>query len=176
MRSCLVVCMDGSFECIDTWVPAPCLNQAILYGEGSGNWEDEVVRDGGGQMNERIQAKGARRVTKHTAWTRSDIKTVRGRPNSAYQSRPIWMNEFTNFLFLYHFVSFSFQRKGGRGEATNSEQIFFGSCLGTSFSLCTKKKKSELDLSKAKFMFSELLHAVFHQKRCKSRVPTRAPC
>ena len=67
-------CMHGcEFWVYDTWVPAPCLNQAILHGEGSINWEDEVMRDGGGQMNERIQAKDTKRTTKHTAWTRSDI-------------------------------------------------------------------------------------------------------
>ena len=59
------------------------------------------------------------------------------------------MNEFTNFVFLYHFVSFSLQTFSGRGEVTNNEQIFLD-YWHIVFTLCTEK--GELDISKAKLI------------------------
>ena len=48
-------CMHASvFWVSDAWVPASWVNQVILHHEGRRNPEDEVVRDGGGQMNKRI--------------------------------------------------------------------------------------------------------------------------
>jgi len=65
------------------------VNQVILHHEGRRNPEDGGVRDGGGQTNEKMQAKGARRATKHGASARRDAGCPFGRPGSGNQSPPL---------------------------------------------------------------------------------------
>ena len=55
------------FRVSDAWVSASWVNQVILHHEGRRNPEDGGVRDGGGQTNEKMKAKGVDRATKHGA-------------------------------------------------------------------------------------------------------------
>ena len=82
-------CMHASvFWVSDAWVPASWVNQVILHHEGRRNPEDGGVRDGGGQTNEKMQAKGASRATKHGVSARRDAGCPFGRPGSGNQSPP----------------------------------------------------------------------------------------
>ena len=82
-------CMHASgFLVSDAWVSASWVNQVILHHEGRRNPEDGGVRDGGGQTNEKMQAKGASRATKHDASARRDAECLFGRPGSGNQSPP----------------------------------------------------------------------------------------
>jgi len=66
VRDGIVFCMHVLvFWVSDAWVPASWVNQVILHHERRRNPEDGGVRDGGGQTNEKMQAKGASKVTKH---------------------------------------------------------------------------------------------------------------
>ena len=82
-------CMHASVSFVsDTWVPASWVNQVILHHEGRRNPKDRDVRDRGGQTNEKMQAKGASRATKHGASAQSDAGCPFGRPGSDNQSPP----------------------------------------------------------------------------------------
>ena len=59
-------CMHASvFWVSDVWVPASWVNQVILHHEERRNPEDDVVRDGGGNLHGRKQEKDTSRATKH---------------------------------------------------------------------------------------------------------------
>jgi hypothetical protein len=82
-------CMHASvFWMSDIWVPASWVNQVILHHKGRRNLEDGGMWDRGGQMNEKMQAKGASRGTKHGASARRDAGCPLGRLGWGNQSPP----------------------------------------------------------------------------------------
>jgi hypothetical protein len=66
----------------------PAKHRTVLAREGSRNWEDGGVRDGGVERNESEQVKDARQASKHGPSAPSGAGWASGWPNSSNQSLP----------------------------------------------------------------------------------------